>query len=153
MCKCTPNLRTPFCGKGDCVWPREKNDISKRFPGGIWIYERVRNCDKYFKIYVHPTLGKIMTDVISHYDYIRKGFNMRFNYVKYDEQAMKQQQELKAAFEAVEKLVDRLPDGRPKSLIYTKLEEAYMWTGKAIRDDQIARNGFAEEQPERNNDI
>lgn len=21
MCKCTPNLRTPFCGKPGCEWP------------------------------------------------------------------------------------------------------------------------------------
>ncbi len=21
MCKCTPHMRTPFCGMGDCVWP------------------------------------------------------------------------------------------------------------------------------------
>lgn len=21
MCKCTPEIKTPFCGKGDCVWP------------------------------------------------------------------------------------------------------------------------------------
>lgn len=21
MCKCTPNLKTPFCGKPGCVWP------------------------------------------------------------------------------------------------------------------------------------
>lgn len=21
MCQCTPEIRAPFCGKGDCVWP------------------------------------------------------------------------------------------------------------------------------------
>ncbi len=21
MCQCNPNIRTPFCGNGDCVWP------------------------------------------------------------------------------------------------------------------------------------
>lgn len=26
MCKCTPEIRTPFCGKGDCVWPHKKKD-------------------------------------------------------------------------------------------------------------------------------
>lgn len=25
MCKCTPEIRTPFCGKGDCVWPFPTN--------------------------------------------------------------------------------------------------------------------------------
>lgn len=29
-----------------------------------------------------------------------------------------------------------LSSGRPKSLVMTKLEEAYMWVGKSIRDEQ-----------------
>lgn len=75
----------------------------------------------------------------------------RFNYVKYDSQAMETQQELKEAFEKVEALADKLADGRAKALVFTKLEEAYMWTGKAIRDDQIERTGKVDEQPERSN--
>lgn len=27
MCKCTPEIKTPFCGKGDCQWP-EAEDIA-----------------------------------------------------------------------------------------------------------------------------
>lgn len=77
---------------------------------------------------------------------------MRFSYVKYDEKAMKDQQELKIAFEAVEKLVDKLLDGRAKALVYTNLEQAYMWTGKSIRDTQYARNPDTKEQPERNDE-
>lgn len=73
----------------------------------------------------------------------------RFSYVKYDEQSTEQQAALKAQFEEVECLVNRLPDGRAKSLVLTKLEEAYMWTGKAIRDAQIERQGLIDEQPER----
>ncbi len=23
MCKCTPEIKTPFCGRGDCQWPKE----------------------------------------------------------------------------------------------------------------------------------
>lgn len=23
MCKCTPNIRTPFCGKPGCEWPKQ----------------------------------------------------------------------------------------------------------------------------------
>ena len=76
---------------------------------------------------------------------------MRFSYVKYDEPAVAQQNSLKMAFEHIEKLVDALDDGRAKSLVFTKLEEAYMWTGKSIRDSQVKRNGSAAEQPERNN--
>lgn len=25
MCKCTPNIRTPFCGKPGCEWPKDTN--------------------------------------------------------------------------------------------------------------------------------
>lgn len=76
----------------------------------------------------------------------------RFSYVRYDAQAIENQQKLRDAFEEVERLVDQLADGRAKSLVYTKLEEAYMWTGKSIRDDQIARSGVVDEQPERGNE-
>lgn len=75
----------------------------------------------------------------------------RFDYVKYDAQAELSQTELKAGIANVEALVERhLPgQSRAKALILTKLEEAYMWMGKAIRDDQIARNGSAPLQEER----
>lgn len=26
MCKCTPSIRTPFCGKGDCQWPEPEGE-------------------------------------------------------------------------------------------------------------------------------
>lgn len=77
---------------------------------------------------------------------------MRFNYVKYDEQSTKEQESLKAAFETAEGLVSKLEDGRAKSLVLTKLEEAYMWTGKAIRDSQIKRGGDAAHIAERSNE-
>lgn len=76
---------------------------------------------------------------------------MRFSYIKYDQQSMEQQGVLKAKFEELEALVNDLEDGRAKSLVLTKLEEAYMWTGKSIRDSQI-KHRSAEEQPERNNE-
>lgn len=77
----------------------------------------------------------------------------RFDYVKYDGQAELSQTELKAGIANVEALVERhLPSAsRSKALIMTKLEEAYMWMGKAIRDDQIARNGTAPLMEERKN--
>jgi hypothetical protein len=76
--------------------------------------------------------------------------SQRFSYVKYDDQAMRRQQDLRQAFENLEELGNQLIDGRAKALFFTKLEEAYMWTGKAIRDDQIARTGKIDEQAERN---
>ena len=73
----------------------------------------------------------------------------RFDYVKYDEVAQIGQAMFKQKFEVLSEMLDALPDGRNKSLCLTKLEECYMWLGKAIRDDQIARNGSAELQEER----
>lgn len=77
----------------------------------------------------------------------------RFNYVQYDERAARDQANLKFAFEKAEAAVNGcLEEGRAKALCLTKLEEAYMWTGKGIRDAQIRRNGSAPEQPARNNE-
>ncbi len=77
---------------------------------------------------------------------------MRFSYIKYDAQSLVQQQELKEAFEAVEKLVDKLVAGRAKDNCFNHLEESYMWTGKSIRDAQLVRIHDSEEQPERGNE-
>jgi hypothetical protein len=63
----------------------------------------------------------------------------RFDYVQYDEIAKVQQAVYKELFSTLEDSVKGLSPGRATSLILTKLEEAYMWVGKAIRDDQIAR--------------
>ena len=40
---------------------------------------------------------------------------------------------------------DLLDDSRYKALFMTELEIAYMWTGKAIRDEQVARAGTRHE--------
>jgi len=74
----------------------------------------------------------------------------RFDYVKYDDKAIDQQGWFKQEFEELESGVNQfLQSPRAKALVLTKLEEAYMWVGKAIRDDQIARNGSAPLQEER----
>lgn len=73
----------------------------------------------------------------------------RFDYVKYDEHAVNVQTAFKAGFNVLEKMVGELGPGRAQALVLTKLEEAYMWIGKAIRDDQIKRNGSAPLQEER----
>ena len=51
----------------------------------------------------------------------------------------------------MEENITKLYNGRSASLALTKLEEAYMWIGKQIRDDQIARNEHYELQEERVN--
>jgi hypothetical protein len=74
----------------------------------------------------------------------------RFDYVKYDEQSTTKQSNLKNLFEQVERLVEEsIPEGRAKSLVLTHLEISYMWTGKAIRDEQVQRDSQTENVPER----
>lgn len=75
----------------------------------------------------------------------------RFDYVKYDAQAVEDQKEAKTRCETVEKFVDTLPNGRAKSLALTALEETYMWIGKAIRDEQLTREPLSELQEQRTN--
>ena len=75
----------------------------------------------------------------------------RFDYVKYDNEALLQQNAFKYQMVMLEHNIEQLNSPRAKALALTKLEECYMWIGKAIRDDQIARNGSAELQEERSN--
>lgn len=73
----------------------------------------------------------------------------RFDYVRYDEQAQKAQDAFKEMFSQLTMNVEAMDKGRAQSLALTKLEEAYMWVGKALRDEQIARNGSAPLMEER----
>lgn len=73
----------------------------------------------------------------------------RFDYVKYDEQAIEDQAKAKRHCDVLEKLIEQLDSPRAKEYALNKLEECYMWIGKAIRDDQIKRNGSADLQEER----
>lgn len=71
----------------------------------------------------------------------------RFDYIEYDLQAKTSQLSFKNLFMNLEEQVlAQLKSPRSKALILTKIEEAYCWVGKAIRDDQIERNGTAELQ-------
>lgn len=79
--------------------------------------------------------------------------SQRFSYVKYDADSTAKQEGFKKLFEAVEDFAEEnLEDGRAKSLLLTALEESYMWSGKAIRDEQIARNSQTEHVAERTNE-
>jgi hypothetical protein len=75
--------------------------------------------------------------------------NGRFDYVKYDDKSLVDQRKAQIAVQEVEAFIDRLPPGRASALAYTKLEECYMWIGKALRDQQIKVNGTAELQESR----
>jgi hypothetical protein len=43
--------------------------------------------------------------------------------------------EIKASYEQVEKLIDKLPAGRYRALAYTALEESCMWGIKCLTDN------------------
>lgn len=85
----------------------------------------------------------------------------RFDYVKYDEGAIEMQESAKSLCQKLETQINSIgyslgPEEHKKViaekiLALRKLEECYMWIGKAIRNDQIERNGSAELQEERNN--
>lgn len=76
----------------------------------------------------------------------------RFDYVAYDEIAANTQESTKKLCLKLEACIESaLVNGRAKALALTKLEEVYMWVGKAIRDEQITRNGSAPLQEERKN--
>ena len=73
-----------------------------------------------------------------------------FSYVKYDETSVNKQETAKAICEQLESFLnDSLNSGRAKHLAIAKLEECYMWIGKAIRDEQIERGGDSAHKPER----
>lgn len=61
----------------------------------------------------------------------------RFDYVKYNDAAQKISDAFKNKFKDIEESLEALEDGRAKSLALTALEEAFMWVGKQIRDQQV----------------
>jgi hypothetical protein len=73
----------------------------------------------------------------------------RFDYVRYDDTAQSHQDVAKKLVTDIEAFIDTLKASRNTALAYTKLEECYMWLGKAIRDEQIKRNGSAPLMEER----
>ena len=75
----------------------------------------------------------------------------RLDYVKYDETAQGLQDAAKQQCGDIVKMIEAMGAGRAQSIALTKIEECYMWIGKAIRDHQVMRNGGAQLQEERKN--
>lgn len=74
----------------------------------------------------------------------------RFTYVKYDQEHAELQEKFKALFEEVDTLIEQsIITGRARTLLLMHLEEAYMWSGKAIRDQQLAKLTSTQHVPER----
>jgi hypothetical protein len=78
----------------------------------------------------------------------------RFDYVKYDQIAADTQAACKTACIALESAINTIGVGgaRERAIALTQLEHVYARCGRAIRDDQIARNGAAELEEERGKD-
>jgi len=64
----------------------------------------------------------------------------RFDYIKYDDATAETQARYKEAFSELSEAIEALGPGRPQSVALTKLEESYMWVGKALRDQQLSKN-------------
>jgi hypothetical protein len=64
----------------------------------------------------------------------------RFDYVAYDEISQIQQAMFKEKYEVLTSNIEELNQDRAALLALTKLEESYMWVGKAIRNNQLDRN-------------
>ena len=58
----------------------------------------------------------------------------RFEYTEFDAEQQKVHDRIREACELVELALEPLESSREKSLALTKLEESYMWAGKAVRD-------------------
>lgn len=64
----------------------------------------------------------------------------RFDYVHFDKSSDDSSQGSKALSKALESFIEEnLENSREKSLALTKLEECFMWIGKAIKIDQLKR--------------
>jgi hypothetical protein len=71
----------------------------------------------------------------------------RFDYVEWDEYSEKVSGDFKTAYEAIEVMLNEFLDSsRELSLALTKLDESFMWVGKAIRTDQLTRQAEGQEK-------
>lgn len=63
----------------------------------------------------------------------------RYGYIAYDDKSKQLSAYIQGHLLTVESFLSNLPNTREKALAMTKLEEAFMWVGKAIKADQIER--------------
>lgn len=61
----------------------------------------------------------------------------RFDYIEYTDKSQRLSDERKQISDDFENLINQFPNSREKSLALTKLEECFMWCGKAIRNLQL----------------
>lgn len=74
----------------------------------------------------------------------------RFSYVKYDTETSAKSEMFKGLCEQLDQaMVENLPHGRERNLAHTNLEQVFMWIGKALRDQQIEKDGAVNHVPSR----
>lgn len=74
----------------------------------------------------------------------------RFDYIRFDEARAEKCKQFYVAFNDLEQAIEgHIKVGRSKALALTKLEECYMWIGKAIRDEQVEDEKISVNVPER----
>lgn len=61
MCKCTPSIRTPFCGKAGCRWPEEEKP-QKINPQEKYL-EDFKYCKQQFAEVCRSTLGDFALEI------------------------------------------------------------------------------------------
>ena len=68
----------------------------------------------------------------------------RFDFIQYDNISMERQVNFKEQFTKLANEIEIISTGNERASLIAliKLEECYMWVGKAICDDQIRRNSF-----------
>lgn len=63
-----------------------------------------------------------------------------FDYIEWNALSQKNFDDIRDATEVLEELIlHRLTSSREKSLAMTNLEQTFMWVGKAVRNDQLAK--------------
>ena len=66
----------------------------------------------------------------------------RFDFIEYDDISIQQQVNFKDQFTKIVNDIEAISTGNQRAslIALVKLEECYMWVGKAIRDNQVIRN-------------
>lgn len=72
----------------------------------------------------------------------------QFDEYSFDEKSKEMVSAIQEHFEVLFDKIMALPEGRGRALAVTKLEESWGWVRKAIRDNQVWRNGVESSIPE-----
>lgn len=102
MCKCTPNIKTPFCGKPECEWPQqekerefiEKNPLTYFISNGdvVGAFHFDRN---HFGEKINYRIGQIIDSESRLYEILAETSDDEFNEIKRAAEIKYHQQRIK----------------------------------------------------------